>query len=95
MNPSTERLSLNVTYTQFKTIHFNYLAARTQTHAIKNQNESTLWVTLMLFKKNKEGKNTDTCLMKQWGEHSGQKKRLNHYFESCSTEEFINVLLSE
>ena len=49
----------------------------------------------MLFKKNKEGKYTDTCLMKQWGEHSGQKKRLNHYFESCSTEEFINVLLSE
>lgn len=36
-----------------------------------------------------------TELLKQWNETSGQQKKLDHYFENQSTEEFINALILE
>lgn len=36
-----------------------------------------------------------TELLKQWTEQSGIQKKLDHFFENNSTEEFINALISE
>ena len=36
-----------------------------------------------------------TELLKQWNSKSGQQKKLDHFFENKSTEEFINAIISE
>lgn len=36
-----------------------------------------------------------TMLLKQWNANSGMSKKLDHYFENNSTEEFINTITSK
>ena len=36
-----------------------------------------------------------THLLKQWNEKSDNKKKISHYFENSSTEEFINAIMEE
>lgn len=36
-----------------------------------------------------------TVLLKQWNKHSGMQKKLDHFFENNSTNEFIDAIISE
>ena len=36
-----------------------------------------------------------TELLKQWDDKSGQQKKLDHFFENNSTEEFVSAIVSE
>lgn len=36
-----------------------------------------------------------TTLLRQWNEHSGQQKKMSHYTDNASTQEFLTALLRE
>lgn len=36
-----------------------------------------------------------TVLLKQWNKHSGMQKKLDHFFDNNSTNEFIDAIISE
>lgn len=43
----------------------------------------------------KDGFFNATTLLKQWNEHSGQQKKMSHYTDNASTQEFLTALLKE
>jgi len=48
-----------------------------------------------VLQRTKDGMFNATDLLKQWNRSSGQKKKLDHYFENKSTEEFIESLMDD
>lgn len=48
-----------------------------------------------VLQRTKDGMFNATVLVKQWNQFSGQGKKLDHYFENNSTQEFIEALMSE
>lgn len=48
-----------------------------------------------VIQRTSDGMFNATSLLKQWNAYSGQQKKLDHYFENNSTDEFINALISE
>lgn len=49
----------------------------------------------IVFQRTKDGMFNATLLLKQWNEHSGQKKQMNHFTSIKSTQEFIEALKEE
>lgn len=43
----------------------------------------------------KDGFFNATTLLRQWNEHSGQQKKMSHYTDNASTQEFLTALLKE
>ncbi len=48
-----------------------------------------------VIQRTSDGMFNATTLLKAWNNHSGQQKKLDHYFENNSTDEFVSALLSE
>lgn len=45
-----------------------------------------------IFQRTSDGFFNATALLKQWNEHSGQKKVIAHFFENTATEEFVKTI---
>ncbi len=43
----------------------------------------------------KDGFFNASTLLRQWNEHSGQQKKMSHYTDNASTQEFLTALLKE
>ena len=48
-----------------------------------------------VHQRTKDGMFNATDLLKQWNRQTGQKKKLDHFFENKSTDEFIDVLCED
>ena len=48
-----------------------------------------------VLQRTSDGMFNATTLLKQWNQQSGQQKKLDHFFENKSTQEFINVLINK
>lgn len=51
--------------------------------------------TFNVIQRTSDGMFNATSLLKQWNDYSGQQKKLDHYFDNSSTNEFIDAIMVE
>lgn len=60
-----------------------------------NQNMIRPMGEFKVTQRTKDGFFNATELLKQWNQKSGMQKKLDHYFQNSSTNEFIKALFAE